>query len=307
MVGFIVRRLLLAIPVLLGVSIITFLALQLIPGDPAESLLAGTNASPEQVEELRVNLGLDKPLVVQYLSYLGNLMHGDLGQSYINRVPVAEELASRLPSTAQLALGALIVALVIGIPMGLLAGTRPGSRTDRYATGFAILGVAIPYFWLALLLVLLFSVTLGWLPSLSTGGFQGLILPSVALGWGFAALMARLLRGGLIATYDQAFVTAARARGFSSARVLGTSVLRNACGPMVTALGLQIGNMLAGAVAIEVIFGRAGLGSLLYQAIGNKDFPTIQGGVLFIAVIYVVLNLLVDIGKAALDPRTQRS
>lgn len=307
MTGYLLRRILLAVPVLLGVSVITFIALHLIPGDPATLMLSGTGSTPEQVAALRQQLGLDKPLFEQYATYLGNLFHGDLGYSFVNRVPVSELIASRLGSTVQLAGGALVVALLIGIPAGLIAGTRPGTWVDRLSTGVAILGVAIPYFWLALILVLIFSVTLGWLPSLSEGSFAGLILPALALGWGFAALMARLLRGGLVAAYEQPYVTAARARGLHPSRVLATTVLRNASGPMVTALGLQIGNLLAGAVAIEVIFGRSGLGSLLYNAIGSKDFPSIQGGVLVIAMIYVVLNLLVDVGNAALDPRTQRS
>lgn len=306
MTGFVIRRLALAVPVLFGVSIITFAALHLIPGDPAATLLFGTNATPQQVAQLRHQLGLDHSVVSQYLTYLGNLLHGDLGHSYINHTTVASELGDRLGSTAVLALGALVVALAIGVPAGLLAGTRPGTWVDRVATSGAVLGVAIPYFWLALILVLVFSVRLGWLPSLSTGGFEGLILPSIALGWGFAAMIARLLRGGLVNAYAQPFVTAARARGLSPARVLATTVFRNACGPMVTALGVQIGQMLAGAVAIEVVFGRSGLGSLLFNAIGSKDIPTIQGGVLFIAVLYVLLNLLVDVGKALLDPRTQR-
>jgi peptide/nickel transport system permease protein len=166
--------------------------------------------------------------------------------------------------------------------------------------------VAIPYFWLALLLVLIFSVDLGLVPSLGVGGFESLILPAIALGWGFAAMIARLLRAGLVDVYTQPYVVAARARGLSEPRILATTVLRNASGPMVAALGLQIGQLLAGAVAIEVIFGRTGMGSLLYNAISGKDIPTVQGGVLFLAVVYVALNLIVDVLKAIIDPRTRR-
>lgn len=303
--GFILRRLLLAIPVLIGATIITFATLHLIPGDAARTLLFGTNASPQDVTNLRHQLGLDRSVVSQYLTYLGNLLHGDLGRSYINHVTVGSEISSRLASTAVLTLAALVVALVVGVPAGLIAGTHPGGWIDRVATSGAVLGVAIPYFWLGLILVLVFAVRLGWFPSLSGDGLQGIALPAVALGWGFAAMIARLLRGGLIAAYGQPFVTAARARGLGSGRILATTVLRNACGPAVTALGVQIGQMLAGAVAIEVIFGRTGLGSLLFNAIGSKDIPTIQGGVLFIAVVYVLLNLLVDVAKAVIDPRTQ--
>jgi ABC-type dipeptide/oligopeptide/nickel transport system permease component len=302
----VLRRLLLAIPVLLGVSVITFASLHLIPGNPAQTLLFGTDATPQQVQALTRQLGLNQPLPEQYIHYLGQLLHGNLGQSYINQMPVASEIAQRLPSTIELALAALVVALAIGVPAGLFAGTRPGTWLDRVATSGAVLGVAIPYFWLALLLVLIFSVDLGWLPSLGVGGFKSIILPAVALGWGFAAMIARLLRAGLVNVYAQPYVVAARARGLSEQRILATTVLRNACGPMVAALGLQIGQMLAGAVAIEVIFGRTGMGSLLYNAISSKDIPTVQGGVLFIAVLYVALNLLVDVLKAIVDPRTRR-
>jgi peptide/nickel transport system permease protein len=304
---FIVRRLLLAVPVLLGVSIVTFATLYLIPGDPAHILLFGTDATPQQVEQLRHQLGLDQPLVVQYIHYLGRVLHGNLGTSYINQTSVASEITSRLPNTLELALGALVVALGIGIPTGLLAGTHPDSWIDRLATSGAVLGVAIPYFWLGLILVLIFSVDLRLVPSLAVGGFDSLILPSIALGWGFAAMIARLLRGGVIGAYREPYVTAARARGLARSRILATTVSRNACGPVVAVLGLQIGQMLAGAVAIEVIFGRSGLGSLLYTAISGKDIPTVQGGVLLIAVIYVLLNLCVDVLKVVIDPRTRRS
>ena len=297
----------LAIPVLLGVSIITFATLHLIPGDPARTLLFGTEATPQQVAALRQQMGLNRPMPVQYWEYLDRLLHGDLGQSYINQVPVASEIAQRLPSTFELAFAALVVALAIGVPAGLLAGTRPGTWLDRAATSSAVLGVAIPYFWLALLLVLIFSVELGLVPSLGAGGFTSMILPAIALGWGFAAMIARLLRAGLVNVYSQPYVAAARARGLSDRRILATTVLRNACGPMVAVLGLQIGQLLAGAVAIEVIFGRAGIGSLLYNAISSKDIPTVQGGVLFLAVIYVALNLVVDVLKAIIDPRTRRT
>jgi peptide/nickel transport system permease protein len=302
----ILRRLLLAIPVVIGVSIITFASLHLIPGDPARTLLFGTQATPQQVEALREQLGLNRSIPVQYWEYLGRLLHGNLGQSYINQVPVTSEIAQRLPSTIELALAALVVALVIGVPAGLIAGMRPGTWLDRAATSGAVLGVAIPYFWLALVLVLIFSVKLGLVPSLGVGGFDSMILPAIALGWGFAAMIARLLRAGLVDAYAQPYVAAARARGLSARRILATTVLRNACGPMVAALGLQVGQLLAGAVAIEVIFGRAGLGSLLFNAISGKDIPTVQGGVLFIAVIYVALNLVVDVLKAIIDPRTRR-
>lgn len=302
----ILRRLASAIPVLLGVTLVTFLALALVPGDPAKNLLFGTPATERDIENVRRQLGLDKPLPIQYVLYLGRLLHGDLGRSYLNHIQVTTEIGERLGSTFELGLAALVVALLIGIPAGLVAGTHQGTWIDRVATSGAVLGVAIPYFWLALLLVLVFSVQLGWVPSLGVGGFNAIVLPGIALGWGFAAMMSRLLRAGLINAYQQQYVVAARARGLPSGRILALTVMRNACGPMVAGLGLQIGHMLAGAVAIEVIFGRSGIGSMLFNAITAKDIPTIQGGVLFLSVLYVVLNLLVDVAKAMLDPRTRR-
>ncbi|MGH3168979.1 MAG: ABC transporter permease subunit, partial [Trebonia sp.] len=214
----ILRRLLLAIPVLIGVSVVTFASLHLIPGNPAQTLLFGTDASPRQVAALTRQLGLDRPVAIQYLGYLGRVLHGNLGESYINQVPVATEIAQRLPSTIQLAAAALAVALVIGVPAGLAAGTRPGGWLDRAATSGAVLGVAIPYFWLALVLVLVFSVRLGLVPSLGTGGPDSLILPAIALGWGFAAMMTRLLRVAYRVRsrlFDRASSTLVAVRGMS--------------------------------------------------------------------------------------------
>jgi ABC-type dipeptide/oligopeptide/nickel transport system permease component len=305
LVALVLRRLVLAVPVLLGVSVISFASLHLIPGNPASALLSGTSATPQQVAALDRQLGLNRSWFVQYWEYLDRLLHGNLGHSYINQVGVTSEVAQRLPSTFELALAALVVALVVGVPAGLLAGTRPGGWVDRVATSGAVLGVAIPYFWLALLLVLIFSVDLHLVPSIATGGFKAIILPAISLGWGFAAIIARLLRAGLVNVYAKPYVAAARARGLSERRILATTVFRDACGPMVAVLGLQIGQLLAGAVAIEVIFSRAGIGSLLYNAIVNKDIPTVQGGVLFLAVVYVVMNLVVDVLKAIIDPRTR--
>jgi ABC-type dipeptide/oligopeptide/nickel transport system permease component len=220
---------------------------------------------------------------------------------------VVAEIASQLPYTINLALGGLVVALGVGIPVGIASGVRPGGVTDKLATGVAVLGVAIPYFWLAILLVLLFAVKLRLLPALGTGSVQALILPAIALGWGFAAIIARLLRNNLIEVYQRPYMLVARAKGLSEWRLLWQHAMRNAVGSTVTIVGLQFGYLLAGAVAIEVIFGRPGLGAFLVARIQEKDVPSIQGVVLFVAVVYLIANLLVDVAHGLLDPRIRRS
>jgi peptide/nickel transport system permease protein len=307
MLTFLGKRTLAAVPVLLGVVLLVFLILRLIPGDPAQILLFGTNSTPERVAELREQLGLDRSVVVQFGLFLGDLLRGDLGFSYASRGPVSAEIAARLPYTVNLAVGALLVALLVGVPTGILGGLKPGSLVDRAATAFSVLGLAVPYFWLAQLLILLFAVNLGVLPALGVGGTSALVLPSLSLGLGFAAIITRMLRAALIDVYSSPYILVARAKGLSPTRVLLSHAMRNAASSVTTILGLQIGNLLAGAVATEVIFGRPGLGNYLVQQIGLKDVPTIQGIVLFIAVAYIVINILVDAAHGVLDPRVRKA
>jgi ABC-type dipeptide/oligopeptide/nickel transport system permease component len=307
MLTFLGKRTLAAVPVLLGVVLLVFLIPRLIPGDPAQILLFGTNSTPERVAELREQLGLDRSVVVQFGLFLGDLLHGDLGFSYSSRGPVSAEIAARLPYTVNLAAGALLVALVVGVPTGILGGLKPGSLVDRAATAFSVLGLAVPYFWLAQLLILVFAVHLGVLPALGVGGTSALVLPSLSLGLGFAAIITRMLRAALIDVYSSPYILVARAKGLSPARVLTAHAMRNAASSVTTILGLQIGNLLAGAVATEVIFGRPGLGNYLVQQIGLKDVPTIQGIVLFIAVAYILINILVDAAHGVLDPRVRKA
>jgi ABC-type dipeptide/oligopeptide/nickel transport system permease component len=304
---FILRRLLMVVPVLFGITVLVFSILHLIPGNPAQILLFGSNATPQQVANLDKQLGLSGSVFSQYGNYLVQLLHGNLGYSYSSNQTVVAEISSQLPYTINLALGGLVVALGLGIPLGIVAGVRPGGITDKVATGVAVLGVAIPYFWLAILLVLLFAVKLRVLPALGTGSVKALILPSIALGWGFAAIIARLLRNNLIEVYDRPFMIVARAKGLSEWRQLWQHAMRNAVGSTVTIVGLQFGYLLAGAVAIEVIFGRPGLGAFLVARIQEKDIPSIQGVVLLVAVVYLVVNLLVDVAHGLLDPRIRRS
>jgi peptide/nickel transport system permease protein len=301
------RRLTIAVPVLFGVTILVFLILHLIPGDPAQILLFGSRPTPQQVAQLRAQLGLDQPLPVQYLLYLGRLAHGDLGQSFITNRPVAEEIAQRLPDTLQLTFAAMLVAVLIGMPVGIIGGVRPGSWADRLSSGFAVLGVAVPYFWFAVVLVLIFAVDLRLLPSLGEGSWDSIILPAVSLGWGLSAIIARLLRNNLVEIYRQPYMQVARAKGLSERTVLYAHALKNALIPVVTILGLQFGNVLSGAVVVEVIFGRPGIGSYLVQAIQAKDIPAVQSIVLMIAVVYILINLVVDLAYGFLDPRIRLS
>jgi ABC-type dipeptide/oligopeptide/nickel transport system permease component len=301
------RRLAVAVPVLFGVSVLVFLILHLIPGDPAQIMLFGSNPTPRQVQNLRVELGLDKPLPVQYALYAGRLLHGDLGQSFITGRPIAEEIAVRFPSTLELTLAAMLIAVLIGVPIGILGGVRPNSWADKVSSGFAVLGVAVPYFWFALVLVLVFAVHLQVLPSLGVGSPQAVVLPALSLGWGLSAIIARLLRNNLVEIYQQAYMQVARAKGLSQSMMLYRHALKNALIPVVTILGLQFGNVLSGAVVVEVIFGRPGIGSYLVSAIQAKDIPAVQSVVLFIAVLYILINLAVDVLYGLLDPRIRMS
>ena len=296
-----------AVPVLFGVSVLVFLILHLIPGDPAQIMLFGSNPTPRQVQNLRVELGLDKPLPVQYALYAGRLLHGDLGQSFITGRPIAEEIAVRFPSTLELTLAAMLIAVLIGVPIGILGGVRPNSWADKVSSGFAVLGVAVPYFWFALVLVLVFAVHLQVLPSLGVGSPQAVVLPALSLGWGLSAIIARLLRNNLVEIYQQAYMQVARAKGLSQSMMLYRHALKNALIPVVTILGLQFGNVLSGAVVVEVIFGRPGIGSYLVSAIQAKDIPAVQSVVLFIAVLYILINLAVDVLYGLLDPRIRMS
>jgi ABC-type dipeptide/oligopeptide/nickel transport system permease component len=303
--GFVLRRLATAIPVVIGITVVAFLLIHLVPGDPAKVILFGTNATPAQLANLRRQLGLDQSLWRQYFEFLGQLLHGNLGTSYLTQNSVAHELLSRTPDTLQLTGAAVLVAIVVGVPLGMVGGVFPGSLADRAARAISFLGVAVPYFFLALLLVLVFSVRLHLLPAISNGSISGLVLPAVSLGWGYAAILTRLIRGRLIEEYRSEYVKSARARGCSEGRVLLRHALRNSSIPAITTIGLQFGNILTGAAVTEVIFGRPGLGSFLATAISNKNIPVVQGAIVVIGVGYVLINLIVDLIVGAVDPRTR--
>jgi peptide/nickel transport system permease protein len=299
---FLARRLLLAIPVLLGVATLVFSLIHLIPGDPVQAML-GDAASPESVADMRGKLGLDRPLYVQYVAFLKAAARGDLGTSLRTNEPVTAAIAARLPATFELALAAMLVAIAIAIPMGIVAAVWAGTGVDHAATTVALLGISVPNFWLGPLLAIVFSVGLGWFPVSGRGTLAHLVLPAITLGAPLAAVLARMTRASLIDELRELYVTAARARGVSAARVVLRHAFRNSLIPIVTVLGLQVGAVLTGAVITETIFAWPGVGRLLIQSIGFRDYPLVQGCILLIAVTYVSVNLLTDMAYGFLDPR----
>jgi ABC-type dipeptide/oligopeptide/nickel transport system permease component len=268
-------------------------------------MLFGSSPTPQQIENLREQLGLTKPLWEQYVQFLGQLSQGNLGTSYDTQNTVAYELLSRAPSTLILTGSAMLVAVVVGVPLGFVAAVWPNSRIDRIARAVSFLGVAIPYFWFALLLVLVFAINLHLLPAIDDGTPQALILPALSLGWGHAAILTRLVRGRVIEEYHSDYVKSARARGCSERQVLLRHIARNAAIPAVTNLGVQFGNILTGAAVTEVVFGRSGIGSFLATSITTKNIPVVQGAVVVIGIAYVLINLIVDVLVGVIDPRTR--
>lgn len=300
--SFLVRRLLLTIPVLLGVATLVFSLIHLIPGDPVQAML-GDSASPESVTELRSRLGLDRPLYVQYLSFLNGVAHGNLGSSLRTSEPVTRAIADRLPATFELAAAAMLVAVIIAIPLGVLAAAQAGTAVDHVATTLALVGISMPNFWLGPLLAIVFAVELGWLPVSGRGTLAQLVLPAVTLGAPLAAVLARTTRASVIDELRELYVIAARSRGVSRTRAVLKHAFRNSLIPIVTVLGLQLGAVLTGAVITETIFAWPGVGRLLIQSISFRDYPLVQGCILLIALTYVSMNLLTDLAYGFLDPR----
>jgi ABC-type dipeptide/oligopeptide/nickel transport system permease component len=299
---YLVRRILLTIPVLLGVATLVFALIHLVPGDPAEAML-GEAASPADLQALRERLGLTRPLLAQYRDYLAGLVQGDLGTSFRWSTPVAQEIASRLANTVQLALAAMSVAVLIAIPLGVVAALYRGRAADQIAMTLSLAGISMPNFWLGPLLALVFAVQLGWLPVSGIGTPANVVLPAATLGAALAAILARMTRASLIDELRELYVIAARARGLSRSRTVVAHALRNSLIPVVTILGLQFGAVLTGTIITETIFAWPGVGRLLIQAISFRDYPLVQGCILFIAVTYVMVNLMVDLVYAWLDPR----
>jgi peptide/nickel transport system permease protein len=302
MIRFLTRRLLLTIPVLVGVATLVFTLIHLVPGDPAQAML-GDTAPPAELTDLRAKLDLDKPLLVQYGHFVVGLTRGDLGTSFRYGTPVRAEIAQRLGPTMELALAAMAVALVVALPLGVVAALYRNRAIDRAATTLSLAGMAMPNFWLGPLLAILFAVKLGWLPVSGTGSWDHLILPALTLGGALAAVTTRMTRASLGDELRELYVVAARARGLSNARTVIAHAFRNSLVPIVTIIGLQLGSVLTGTIITETIFSWPGVGRLLIQAINFRDYPLVQGCILLIAVTYVAMNLIVDVLYAWLDPR----
>jgi peptide/nickel transport system permease protein len=302
-----------AILVLLGASLLVFSMLHFLPGDPVLIMMAsggggiagaqGTDISQEQYEAIRHQLGLDRPLYVQFGAFVWNALHGDLGRSFRSNQSVAELIANVLPNTFRLALLSLGISCLVGVALGTLAAVRHNTWIDSATMAFALFGVAMPNFWFGLILISVFALYLRWLPATGIGGWNAIILPALALGMRSAAVIARLTRASLLEVLSEGYLTTARAKGLPERIVILRHSLRNALIPVVTIAGLQFGDLLAGAVVIEVVFARPGIGNLAVKAIENKDFPVVQGTVLVVATAYVVTNLLTDVVYALLDPR----
>jgi len=301
-VRFLARRLLLTIPVLIGVATLVFSLIHLVPGDPVQAML-GESASPQDVAQLRAKLGLDRPLLQQYASFAAGVLHGDLGTSLRTNQPVTGVILERMPATLELAVAAMLVAMLIAIPLGIIAAVRKGTAIDHGATTLALVGISMPTFWLGPLLAIVFSVWLGWFPVSGRGTFANLVLPAVTLGAPLSAMLARMTRASVLEELRELYVTAARARGVSEARAVLAHAFRNSLIPIVTVIGLQFGSVLTGAVITETIFAWPGVGRLLVQSISARDYPAVQGCILLIAVTYVSMNLLIDVLYGVLDPR----
>ena len=334
MARFVVRRLLLLVPILLGLSILLFVWVRALPGSTAQALL-GERATPEAVERFNHQYGLDRPITTQYWAYLKTTIHGDLGTSVVSRRPVTTEIRERFPATVELALAAMIFAITIGLPLGFFAAKRYGQAFDHSSLFLSLIGISIPVFFLAIILKYIFSVELGWLPSIgrqdvlidaehptgfyvldgiltgnwnaSWDAFQHLILPAIALGSIPLAIITRVTRASTLDVQSEDYVRTARAKGLAPGTIDRRHVLRNALLPVTTIIGLQVGILLGGAVLTETVFAIPGMGSWLKEAIFNQDYPALQGGILFLAFVFVLVNLVVDISYGLINPQIRVS
>jgi len=298
----ILRRLFLTVFVIFGVTIIAFVLVRLTPGDPARQMLPPT-ATEEQILTMRQRMGLDKPYIVQYGIYVGNLLKGDLGYSFRYKMKVSELMFPRLWKTAQITILGVILALLVSIPLGMIAGIKRGSAIDTAAMGFALFGQAMSPVWFCLFMILIFSVWLGWLPTEGTGTAAHLVMPSICVGFSFCSLITRMLRSGMINVLSEDYITATRARGISKFQIYTKYALKNALLPIITVSGIQIGVLLSGSMVIEQIFSWPGLGQLTVVAISSRDFQLVQSILLVVALIMVICNLVVDVLYTFVDKR----
>jgi ABC-type dipeptide/oligopeptide/nickel transport system permease component len=303
MLTFVWRRLALTVPVVVGVSILVFSIIHLLPGDPVALMLSGATGTQELMLELRAQLGLDDPLPVQYARFVRRAVVADFGRSVFSHRPVMEEIRDQLPSTLELAAVALAIAVGVGLVLGVISAIWHHTWVDRAAMLLTLGGVSMPSFWLGLVLIFVFSLKLGWLPATGQGGVGRLILPAATLGLGYSAVSARLVRSSLLDVLQNTYVATARAKGVSEQLVVLKHALGNALIPVVTLVGVQAGNLLAGTIVVETVFSRPGMGRLAVTAVLDRDYPLIQGVVLVSALGYVLVNLLVDLSYLVLDPR----
>ena len=294
MLLFIVKRLAQVIPVMFGVTLVVFLIMQMVPGDPA-IIMAGEGASTETVEQLREDLGLNEPLYEQYISYIGNILHGSLGNSLKNNQPVLDEILIRLPITMELAFFSILITIVLGLAAGIISAVKPYSFSDISVMIVALLGISLPSFWLGLLLMYTFSIKLQWLPVAGWDSLSHIILPAITLGAGGAAIVARMTRSSMLEVIGQDYVRTARAKGLKEHTIIYKHALRNALIPVITVVGLQFGSLLGGTVIVESVFAINGLGRMIVDAIRTRDIPLVQGGVLVASLVFVFVNLLVDV------------
>ncbi|NQX61651.1 ABC transporter permease [Paenibacillus qinlingensis] len=306
MVKYILNRLIVSIPVILGSLTLVFLIIHWLPGDPAE-MIAGEDASPERIDYLRKQFGLDQPLWQQYAEYLWRSIRGDFGHSFANSQPVIDRLLAQLPATLSLALLSTIFAIIVGFILGVLSAVYKNRVLDYIVRVISLLGVSMPKFWLGILLILVFSVHFQLLPAIGNGSFKQLILPSFALGVTGAGMLTRMVRNSVLEVIHEPFVVTLRAKGLSEKIVLYKHVLRNALLPAVTILGLLVGEMLSGAVVTETVFSRQGLGKLVVDAINQKDIPVIQAAILITGLFNILVNLMVDVSYSYVDPRVRKS
>jgi peptide/nickel transport system permease protein/oligopeptide transport system permease protein len=299
---FILRRLLLAIPTLFGVLVVAFLLLYVAPGDPVESMI-GERADSATIARLRAELHVDDPLPQRFGHYVGRVLVGDLGNSYITNRPITQDIRERFPTTLQLAGAAMLLATILGITLGVLSARRPGGIADRFALGVAYLGISFPVYWVGLLLILLFAVTLRWLPPSGYGSLRFLALPALTLGMRSIAFQARMTRSARLDALSADFVRTARAKGLSEWIVTAKHALRNALIPVITVVGLDFGAYLTGSILTETIFSWPGIGRYVVNAISRRDLPAIQGSVLFLSTVFVLVNLITDLAYAKADPR----
>jgi dipeptide transport system permease protein len=335
MLRFILTKLALLIPTFIGVTLLTFFMIRAIPGDPIELLVGERGIAPERHAMLRAQLGLDRPLPVQYAIYIGDVLQGDLGRSIVTKKPVLQEFLTLFPATIELAVCAMLFAVIVGVPVGILAGVRRGRFSDYFVMGSSLTGFSMPIFWWGLLLIILFSVNLHWTPvsgridyifffepvtgfmlidsllSSQEGAFASaaryLILPTVVLGTVPLAIIARMTRSSMLEVLSEDYVRTARAKGLSPLRVISVHALRNALIPVVTVIGLQVGTLMGGAILTETIFGWPGIAKWLVDSVGRRDFPVVQGGVLLISIMIMLVNLTVDLLYGLINPRIRHA